>query len=316
MKRLLICAVILAVLLPKFASADLIVFGDSLSDTGNFYLATGGTLPPSPPYDPGRFSNGPVWVEYLANELGVPAPLPSLAGGTNFAWNGAMIQGVSPYSTPDMTMQVQQYLGSLGGSPTAASDIYVLWGGANDIFFSLTGQTTFVTPAQSVQAMSDSISTLAGEGANEFVIPNLPPLGETPFFNGTGLAGPLNAAAAEFNLLLAAELETLATDLNIKIHQVDVDEVFSQIQADPAAFGLDNITDSATQYDPTTGIGFLLTANDPDSFLYFDSVHPTTIAHQLIGLAAARTVIPEPASILAWLLLSAVVVSRRYRLRK
>lgn len=35
-------------------------FGDSLSDTGNAYVASGRTIPQSPPYAPGRFSNGPI----------------------------------------------------------------------------------------------------------------------------------------------------------------------------------------------------------------------------------------------------------------
>src|SRR5262245_61575441 len=48
----------------------IVVFGDSLSDTGNFFHLTGGLVPPSP-YANGRFSNGPLWVEYLADDLGM-----------------------------------------------------------------------------------------------------------------------------------------------------------------------------------------------------------------------------------------------------
>src|SRR4051812_18671090 len=52
----------------------IVVFGDSLSDTGNA----------------GRFSNGPVWVEALARGLNLPLR-PSQAGGTNFAVGGARL---------------------------------------------------------------------------------------------------------------------------------------------------------------------------------------------------------------------------------
>ena len=41
----------------------LVVLGDSLSDNGNLYLASGRTQPPSPPYFQGRFSTGPVFTE-------------------------------------------------------------------------------------------------------------------------------------------------------------------------------------------------------------------------------------------------------------
>ena len=70
------------------ADPGVVVFGDSLSDTGNLFAATGGTNP-IPPYFNGRFSNGPVWVETLAASLGLPVN-PSLLGGTNYAFAGAV----------------------------------------------------------------------------------------------------------------------------------------------------------------------------------------------------------------------------------
>src|SRR4051794_3300230 len=84
------------------------VFGDSLVDTGNVYIATSAdpndqfpTFPPSPPYYNGRHSNGPLWVEVMASELGLPNPAPNLAGGTNYAWGGANTgPGLSEYGTP------------------------------------------------------------------------------------------------------------------------------------------------------------------------------------------------------------------------
>ncbi|NJL20048.1 MAG: hypothetical protein HC895_03200 [Leptolyngbyaceae cyanobacterium SM1_3_5] len=42
------------------------VFGDSLSDTGNLFTRTG---QPSRPYVNGRFSNGLLWDDRLANQL-------------------------------------------------------------------------------------------------------------------------------------------------------------------------------------------------------------------------------------------------------
>jgi phospholipase/lecithinase/hemolysin len=46
--------------LTSFASAapfsNIFVYGDSLSDLGNIYKVSGGTIPLSPPYYNGRFS--------------------------------------------------------------------------------------------------------------------------------------------------------------------------------------------------------------------------------------------------------------------
>ncbi len=71
--------------------AEVYVFGDSLSETGNFYLATGGALPPSPLYFAARFSNGKAWVEHFAKAIREPVPTPSLIAGTNFAHGHTII---------------------------------------------------------------------------------------------------------------------------------------------------------------------------------------------------------------------------------
>ena len=59
----------------------------ALSDSGNIYATTSGSLPPSPTSS-GRFSNGPTYAEDLqaATEL---CAAPSLLGGTNYAFGGA-----------------------------------------------------------------------------------------------------------------------------------------------------------------------------------------------------------------------------------
>src|SRR5687767_7115577 len=51
----------------------MVLFGDSNLDVGNL----------------NRFTNGPVWGEYLASDLNLPAPKASNARGTNYAWGGA-----------------------------------------------------------------------------------------------------------------------------------------------------------------------------------------------------------------------------------
>ena len=65
MKHIAICTLMSVFLVVCVSTAiqaatifsELVVFGDSLSDTGNLYAASGG-FPPSPPYFDGNFSNG------------------------------------------------------------------------------------------------------------------------------------------------------------------------------------------------------------------------------------------------------------------
>ena len=63
---------------------QLYIFGDSLSDLGTVFRATGGMYPPQPTYFQGRYSNGRVWVEYLADRLQIKA-----SQVNNFACGGA-----------------------------------------------------------------------------------------------------------------------------------------------------------------------------------------------------------------------------------
>ena len=102
---------LVAVLANPARATELVVFGDSLSDTGN--LGCG----PLPYYD-SRCSNGPVWVEGLADGLGGSA-LPSDGGGTNFAVAGARSDEV-------LDSQIPAYL-SGGVDPSA---IHVIWIGS------------------------------------------------------------------------------------------------------------------------------------------------------------------------------------------
>src|SRR5208283_1683599 len=69
----------------------LYAFGDSLSDVGNAFNATG---EPAAPYSKGQFSNGPVWVQDLAKIAGLSPLAPSgppgfSTGGSDHAWGDA-----------------------------------------------------------------------------------------------------------------------------------------------------------------------------------------------------------------------------------
>lgn len=108
---------------------SLIVFGDSLSDTGNDLIASRGTIPASPYYQ-GRFSNGPNYLDKLAQNLGLSST-PSLAGGTNTAFGGARTNRQPFNPAFSILNQVQTYV-----SQTTQADphaLFVLFGGANNL---------------------------------------------------------------------------------------------------------------------------------------------------------------------------------------
>ncbi|MHC4179468.1 MAG: SGNH/GDSL hydrolase family protein [Planctomycetota bacterium] len=263
--------------------SQLVVFGDSLSDTGNVYQMTFEAIPQCPPNFDGRFSNGPVWVEQLSSGLGLPAVDPSREGGTNNAYGGAETGGgFTSLIVPNLGSQISAYL---GGHTLTADELIVVWGGANDF---LNAPST--DPSLPVSNLSDHITTLAGAGGENFLVPNLPPLGKTPRHRGGGSELLLDDASRQFNGLLADRLDDLETSLQIEIFRLDVFELMQNVMDDPASFGFTNVTQPAL--DPQTG-----PRPDADQYLFWDGIHPTAAAHRMLGDRAAALV-PEPSGLL------------------
>ena len=309
----LVAYILAAVLVPALALAapitSLYVVGDSLSDQGNGFILTGGTFPP-PPYDQ-RASDGPVAVEYLANALGVPLA-PSASGGTNYAVLGAATGAVGIPSAPPLTTEnvaailygqpalegtslLSQTGLILGLGPIDPGALFFVWGGANDLFIDPSEATTMAA----LNNLAAVISMLYGSGARQFLVPNLPDLSRTP--SGLSLSpaeqAGLQALSVGFNAGLAAALDALAVLPGIDIEVFDTFGLFNAILANPDAFGFSNTTAPCITGNLQDGGSVCA---DPDSYLFWDSVHPTTAAHQLLGNSFAAAVagpIPEPASL-------------------
>jgi outer membrane lipase/esterase len=326
----LLAYILAVVLAPALALAapitSLVVVGDSLSDDGNGFILTGGTFPP-PPYDQGG-SNGPVAVEYLASALGLPLA-PSAAGGTNYAVLGAATGAVeipllAPLTTENVvalqygqtalegTSLLTQTLGVLSLGPLDPNALFFVWGGANDLAI----DPSLATAGDALNNLATIISALYFSGARQFLVPNLPDLSLTPF--GLGLSPDERAGLQEltigFNVGLAGALTGLSGLPDIDIEQFDTFGLFSAILANPSAFGFTNISTPCITGNLQDGGSVCA---DPSSYLFWDSVHPTTAAHQVLGSAFAASVaepVPEPASLtLLGLGISLAAVARRRR---
>src|SRR5262245_23347845 len=153
--------------------SEVVVFGDSISDTGNAFLGFEGAAA-GPPYFEGRFSNGPVWVEVLAQELGLPAPAPSLMGGSNYAWGGAETgPGISFFGTPNVGTQIGQFLADR--EQLTGHELIVIAAGSNDLAWD-----TPHAAGRLVRNLGKHISDLAAAGGRTFLVPNLPSPGPNP----------------------------------------------------------------------------------------------------------------------------------------
>jgi phospholipase/lecithinase/hemolysin len=258
---------------------QIVAFGDSLSDTGNDFIGSGGTSP-APPYYDGRFSNGPNWIDDLASKLGVTDPAPSLAGGTNYAYGGATASSIY-LGVPDLAQQVQQYLTN---SPTANPHaLYTVLAGANDFFGGVTDPSV---PANAVNA---ALTTLIGAGAKNILVSDLPPQGITPLIQSEGPAAvaAIDNLDVAFNNDLSADVAGLrAANPGVTISVLDLYSLTNTILQDPAAYGFINTTDEGINAPPGANL---------NQYLFWDDVHPTAAAHQLIADAAFAAA-PEPST--------------------
>ena len=287
--------------LPGTSYSGLVIFGDSISDTGNvrsLTIASQATANPQPtfpnfPAAPGRFSNGPVWTEYLAADLGFASSAsPSnllfngasvipigAQGGQNFAYGGARTGlGGSAGATTGLLGQLVAWDHSAsilgGGALTRAANpdtLYVVMAGANDLRDIRSASPT-ASDAQAragaaagiAQNITNALGLLANAGARHFLISSLPDLGLTPEAVGLGLVGASRDVTLSFNSALAVKAASFDAGFNV-LHGIDLDirtidfyGLVNRVADDAthnngAIYGITNITAPCINVGPSSG---------------------------------------------------------------
>jgi phospholipase/lecithinase/hemolysin len=163
-----------------------------------------------------------------------------------------------------LNIQLADFSTDVGGTADSNA-LYAVWGGGNDFLQSL-------DPVVAANNILQLVNDLSVRGAQDIIVANLPvaDLGFAVPFNTTLLTG-------------------LADITGANIFVLDVIALNQAILGDPAAFGFTNAADPCFDTAPATPTQ----CSNPDEYLLWDTVHPTTAAHDLIGAEALATV-PEP----------------------
>jgi phospholipase/lecithinase/hemolysin len=290
---------------PSFT--QIVVFGDSLSDTGNIRDRTnsksGGTVDyPSHTfnYSNGRFTNDDatdpssktyagVWHEQLARTfLNLQPASYSLGGGTDYAFGGATTKdgttdetvvsgpfGDVTITIDNMGKQMDDYLASHAIDPGA---LYIVWGGGNDLIDDDSAASVTATAARATALFN----RLANAGAKHIMVPNVPPLGLIPQFSGdSAKMKSLSAASADYRDELSADLKsslsTLASQgITPTLYPIDVWTNTIRIFTYPAKYGFTDVGRTSQGNS----------SDDPDQFLFWDNIHPTTAGHYWLAKGA------------------------------
>ena len=321
------CRSVLAIALvlsATFASAEerrqysaLVVFGTSLSDSGNAFALRGGTntppdydlnplLIPNAPYMRGghHFSNGATWVEQFARSLGLAGTVRPAYGSnspiaSNYAVGAARACDAPGDGNVNLADQLAAFLVDTGGA--APSDaLYVVEMGSNDVRTAIAAALGVLQRGGTVdqamlaaapilacaqQAIEAAIVTLQEAGARHFLVWTVPNPGLTPAIRSLGpvAMGVATAVTVLFNteilLPTIAALDQASADIDIAV--LDAFALLQQITANPANFGLTNTTTACVT--PNAEPFFCQAA---DEYLFWDGIHPTRAAHAIVADAA------------------------------
>ena len=306
--RSLLAAALALAVLPAAAHdqpfSQTVFFGDSLTDAGYFRPL----LPPGVQAVTGQFTTNPglVWSQWLAQFYGTDASANGNGqSGSNYAAGGAR-NGVDANGAlgfiPSLATQTGQYLAANGGRADPDA-LYTVWGGANDLF------AVAADPANAaaiiggaVAAQVGIVGSLQAAGARYVLVPTIPDIGLTPaqIAQGPGAQAQATALATMYNNAL---FNALAAN-GLSVIPVDTFHFLQEVAAEPAMFGLANVTGTAcmpqvTAQSLTCNPGSLVSPDAPETYLFADGVHPASAGHRaLADLAIAAIEGPRQMAVL------------------
>ena len=295
----------------------IVVFGTSLSDSGNAFTLLSdqtafgideacdmGTPANVPPYDAlddllipdGSYArgghhvtNGATWIEQLARGKGLSGSVRPALGNTGIQASNYAVGGARASDFPcrfNLDDQLDAYLKDF--PQTSAETLIVIEMGSNDVRDALAAQDPGIITA-ALGKIGDAINTLYEQGARNFLLVNIPPIGETPAVKliddrFPGVADSANGLSALFN----AELEQIQIGLNsslagIDVRILDVFALLNEIILEPDSFGIANTEDPCVTPDLPP-----FTCKKPDTYLFWDGIHPTKAVHGIVAQKAAE----------------------------
>lgn len=252
---------------------------------------------------------------YMPSPIG---PIPQVNGQPAYSCPKATDANLQPvydqlenYNQIDSYLQSMHFNGATGKHQADPDKVYILWGGANNLFLEVAKKPT-PTAAEVAQVMTQAagdiaydVQYLAAHGAKKFVVLFLPNIGLTPLAIAANQQSALEKASVAYNTALSNILgELQKQDPSIKIVPIDVFNLMNDMVAnyEMSALGktyqFDDTTTPACKQAPVTqdnplaaltNSALLCTPQaDNKKHIFEDTVHPTAETHQVIAAKIAK----------------------------
>ncbi|WP_035720066.1 SGNH/GDSL hydrolase family protein [Francisella sp. W12-1067] len=276
----------------------LVVFGDSLLDVGNIIK----TLDvPGEPYYQGRFSNGIVSTEYLAQYIAKDQNIETIEH-KSYAIGGALTHGNNPssllrYHSFAVSQQLIRFENEEGRF--SKDDLVIINGGANNFMFTVYNEIPYINLMAKLRVARDLkkiiIKTIK-MGASNIIVWNIPDVTKAPAYKDylSNWVGKFFRSYLQLNINLqnnllkssVNDLQLLFPKVNIKLF--DFYALLNDCFNNPTDYGFENVTDICVDsYGGADSLGNIQydieLVNDPDKFLCWDYCHPTTKGHEVIA---------------------------------
>jgi phospholipase/lecithinase/hemolysin len=283
--------------------SKLVIFGDSMSDIHRLYdytTANWGESDPGPPNYDGRFADGPVAVEYLAQSLKLNALNYAFAGATSgydtllLVPEGMLVQINEYLSNPNVVppvATVSNYLFKPANPKVDPNALHMIWTGPDDFYRLLIGMTPLTNPTVASN-VKQAVGSLYAAGARQFFIPLMPDLSMTPSARNREKIQPGYTWAAKLctdtfktQLVQAlADLRKKYPDANIMSHDTlgFMRDQFAKVKAEGK-----NLTDTCRKegaFDPIRlSTGRATACPDPQNYVFWDGNHPTSWVNKVLA---------------------------------
>lgn len=284
--------------------SKLVVFGDSLSDTGNLAFVD---LPA--PYFENRISNGPVAVDFLAQSIGSSAArsghLLGSGSGINMGFNYAVAGGnIVGSDAEDLSQQVNAFL-DRSNQEADENALYVVIIGGNDLrdLRSITDQR-FASQriAAIIAQLASQLQRLSNAGARAFLVANVANVGRIPETLVLQSQDPAVSIRAEqyvrqYNSALSQQLSEFSQAPQRSVVEFDLFQALENTLDNAESLGFLNSEQGC--FDPRSfSIELECLIFGFNSRVFFDDIHPSARTYEIVApqLIAAIPDLPSAVS--------------------